>query len=227
MSALADLMRTYDVLGGFWMTIRLTLCAALGAFLIGTVVVIMRVSPVKAFQLFGRGYVDVVRNTPLTVIVTFCALGFYNVMSWQLAGPHARSATQLFWWGVVALSVYHATDVAEGIRSGINTVGAGQAEAARSIGLDFGQTLRHVVLPQAMRGAITPLGNTLIALTKNTTVVSAIGVADASYVMKNMIEFSPQFIYAIFILMALGFVILTLPLGMFVSWITTRMAVQR
>ncbi len=227
MSGLAELMREYDLLSGFWMTIKLTLVSALGALILGTVVAIMRVSPVKAFQVFGKGYVNIIRNTPLTVIVTFCALAFYNVLAWQLAGSNARSATQLFWWGVVALSVYHSTFVAEGIRSGINTVPVGQAEAARSVGLTFGQTLSQIILPQAMRGAITPLGNTLISLTKNTTVVSAIGVAEASYVMKNMIEFSPQFIYAIFLLMALGFVILTLPIGALVSWASTRLAVQR
>ncbi|MCI1748605.1 MAG: amino acid ABC transporter permease [Acidipropionibacterium sp.] len=227
MSELAQLMRQYDVLGGFWMTIKLTVVSALGSLILGVIVVIMRISPVKAFQLFGKGYVNVIRNTPLTVIVTFCALAFYNVLAWRLAGPDARSSVQLFWWGVVALSVYHSTFVAEGIRSGINTVPPGQAEAARSIGLTFGQTLSQVILPQAVRGSVTPLGNTLIALTKNTTVVSAIGVAEASYVMKNMIEFSPNFIYAIFILMALGFVILTLPVGMLVSWASTKLAVQR
>lgn len=227
MSELAQLMRQYDVLGGFWMTIKLTIVSALGSLVLGVIVVIMRISPVKAFQIFGKGYVTLIRNTPLTVIVTFCALAFYNVLAWRLAGPDARSSVQLFWWGVVALSVYHSTFVAEGIRSGINTVPAGQAEAARSIGLTFGQTLSQVVLPQAVRGAVTPLGNTLISLTKNTTVCSAIGVAEASYVMKNMIEFSPNLIYAIFILMALGFVILTLPIGMLVSWASTRLAVQR
>ena len=227
MSDLAQLMRDYDVLGGFWMTIKLTVVSALGSLVLGVIVAIMRVSPVKAFQIFGKGYVNIIRNTPLTVIVTFCALAFYNVLAWKLAGPDARSSVQLFWWGVVALSVYHSTFVAEGIRSGINTVPSGQAEAARSIGLTFGQTLGEVIFPQALRAAVTPLGNTLISLTKNTTVVSAIGVAEASYVMKNMIEFSPQFIYAIFILMALGFVILTLPIGMLVSWGSTKLAVQR
>ncbi|VEI03109.1 Arginine transport system permease protein ArtQ [Acidipropionibacterium jensenii] len=227
MSDLAQLMRDYDVLGGFWMTIKLTVVSALGSLVLGVIVAIMRVSPVKAFQIFGKGYVNIIRNTPLTVIVTFCALAFYNVLAWKLAGPDARSSVQLFWWGVVALSVYHSTFVAEGIRSGINTVPSGQAEAARSIGLTFGQTLGEVIFPQAIRAAVTPLGNTLISLTKNTTVVSAIGVAEASYVMKNMIEFSPQFIYAIFILMALGFVILTLPIGMLVSWGSTKLAVQR
>ena len=81
--------------------------------------------------------------------------------------------------------------MAEALRSGINTVPQGQAEAARAIGLDFGPTLTTVVLPQAFRGAIAPLGNMLIALTKNTTVVATIGVAEASYLMKGMIEFRP------------------------------------
>ena len=78
----------------------------------------------------------------------------------------------------MALSTYHASFVAEAIRSGVNTVPQGQAEAARAIGLGFGPTLREVILPQAYRGAIAPLGNTVIALTKNTTVVATIGVAE-------------------------------------------------
>ena len=103
----------------------------------------------------------------------------------------------------------------------------GQAEAARSIGLTFTQTLTHVVMPQAFRGAIAPLGNTLIALTKNTTVVSVIGVAEASYLMADMIEQRPDVLYTTFAIIALGFVILTLPVGIVVTSLSRRLAVKR
>ncbi len=227
MQDLIELLQTYNVLAAFWMTIRLTLVSALGALVLGTVIAIMRVSPVAPLQRFGTAYVTLVRNTPLTLVVTFCVLGLYLFMNVRLLPPGVGRLTQLFAWAVVALSLYHATFVAEGIRSGINTVPQGQAEASRVIGLNFRQVLGQVVLPQAMRGAITPLGNTFIALTKNTTVVSAVGVAEASYLMKNMIEFSPNLLFAIFFLMALGFVILTLPAGLFFSWASTKWAVRR
>jgi len=106
-------------------------------------------------------------------------------------------------------------------------VGQGQAEAARAIGLSFMPTLSNVVLPQAFRGAIAPLGNTMIALTKNTTVVATIGVAEASLMMKNMLEFNIALLFPIFVIMAGGFVLLTLPMGVAFTWLSRRLAVQR
>lgn len=222
-----DLIREYDVLGAFWITVQLTVYAAMGSLVIGTVVAILRVSPVRIFSWAGTMYVTVVRNTPLTLIVFFLFFCLYQLLGWHLAPVSARSSTHAFVWGVIGLSLYHASFVAEALRSGINTVGVGQAEAARSIGLDFGQSLREVILPQAFRGAIAPLGNTMIALTKNTTVVSTIGVAEASYAMKNAIEFSPNVLYLIFAVMSLGFVVLTLPMGVLFTHVSRRLAVQR
>ncbi|HSK34015.1 MAG TPA: amino acid ABC transporter permease, partial [Propionicimonas sp.] len=95
------------------------------------------------------------------------------------------------------------------------------------IGLAFGPTLAYVVLPQAFRGSIAPLGNTLIALTKNTTVVATVGVAEAAYMMRNMIEFNPSQLYWVFAIVATGFVILTLPMGVLFTWLSNRLSVQR
>ncbi|MBA3527741.1 MAG: ABC transporter permease subunit, partial [Propionibacteriaceae bacterium] len=103
----------------------------------------------------------------------------------------------------------------------------GQAEAARAVGLGFLPTLSNVVLPQAFRGAIAPLGNVMIALTKNTTVVATVGVAEASYVMKGMLEFNISLLYIIFAIMATGFVILTLPMGVLFTHLSRRLAVRR
>lgn len=222
-----EILREYDVVGAFWLTIQLTLASAVGSLLIGTVVAILRVSPVRTFSWAGAAYVNIVRNTPLTLIVFFMFFCLYLLLQWHIAPLSARSSTHAFQWGVVGLSVYHAAFVAEALRSGINTVPVGQAEAARAIGLDFGQSLREVILPQAFRGAVAPLGNTMIALTKNTTVVSTIGVAEASYAMKNAIEFSSNLLYAIFFVMALGFVVLTLPMGILFTHFSRRLAVQR
>ncbi len=222
-----DLIGHYNVAAAFWMTIKLTVLSAVGAVVIGTIVAIMRVSPVKIFEWMGATYVTLVRNTPLTLITFFCVFGLYQLAGWHLHPTSARQNVHAFDFGVVALSLYHASFVAEALRSGINTVPQGQAEAARAIGLGFGQSLREVILPQAMRGAIAPLGNALIALIKNTTVVATVGVAEMSYSMKNMIEFSPDQLFLIFFLVALAFVVLCLPTGMLFTRLSQRMAVQR
>ena len=229
MDGLRTLLSEYDVLAAFWLTIKLTVLSALGALLIGTFVAVMRVSPIAVLRNFGIAYVTVVRNTPLTLIVFFCAFGLYNNLGLRLASDISPTSIvdNNFRFGVIALAVYHAAFVAEALRSGINTVPQGQAEAARAIGLSFVPTLTSVILPQAFRGAIAPLGNVMIALTKNTTVVATVGVAEASYLMKGMIEFNGSLLYVIFAIMATGFVILTLPMGVLFTTLSRRLAVQR
>ncbi|MGZ4751945.1 MAG: amino acid ABC transporter permease [Oryzihumus sp.] len=226
---MTDLLKQYDVLGAFWMTIVLTVFSAVGALVIGTVVAVMRVSPVAVLRTMGAGYVNIVRNTPLTLIIVFCNIGLFVNLGLRLADNSSSTflVDNNIRLAVLGLSVYHAAFVCEALRSGINTVPAGQAEAARSIGLSFGQNIRHVVMPQAFRGAVTPLGNTMIALTKNTTVASAIGVAEASGLMKEMIEFSPDQLVLVFLVFALGFVVLTLPMGLLFTTMSRRLAVKR
>jgi glutamate transport system permease protein len=225
MDGLQALFERYDVLAAFFMTIRLALASAVGSLLIGTLIAVCRVSPVAIMQRFGAAYVTVFRNTPLTLVLALCMLGLNNILGMQIDPDIIVNNS--FWWAVVGLSFYHASFVAEAIRSGINTVPAGQAEAARSIGLSFLPTLSYVILPQAFRGAIAPLGNTMIALTKNTTVAATIGVAEAAFMMRNMFEFSPQYLFAVFFIMAAGFVILTLPLGLVFTWLSNRLVVVR
>ncbi len=226
---MAELLSTFDVLGAFWMTIKLTVLSALGALIIGTLVAVMRLSPVPLLRGMGTAYVNVVRNTPLTLVIVFCRLGLFVNLGIQVADPMSPTsiADTNFRLGIIGLSFYTASFVCEALRSGVNTVPVGQAEAARSIGLGFVQTLSHVVLPQAFRAAITPLTNVLIALTKNTTVVSVIGVAETAYLMSSMIENRSDQLYLIFAIFAIGFVILTLPLGVGLTSLSRRWAVKR
>lgn len=229
MHQINELLSKYDVLGAFWVTIQLTLLSALFALIIGTIVAVMRVSPVSVLRTAGTAYVNILRNTPLTLIIVFCNLGLFVTLGLSLAdkSSHTFINDNNFRLAVLGLSVYHASFVAEAIRSGINTVPTGQAEAARSIGLGFTQTLRFVILPQAFRGAIAPLGNTFIALTKNTTVAVAIGVKEVSYLMKGMIEFNSSLLFFIFLLLSFGFVVLTLPVGVLFTSLSRRLAVRR
>lgn len=229
LDTMRELIVDFELLDAFWLTIRLALWSGLFSLVIGTVVAILRLSPVALLDRIGTAYVTVLRNTPLTLIIVFASLGLWGQLGIE---PASRDSETFlldlnFRLAVLGLSVYHAAFVCEAIRSGVNTIPVGQAEAARSIGLTFAQNLRHVILPQGFRGAITPLGNTLIALTKNTTVAVAIGNAEASYAMRNMIEFRPDVIIIGFLLIAIGFVVLTLPLGLATSWLSSRLAVKR
>ena len=127
---------------------------------------------------------------------------------------------------VLGLMGYTAAFVCETVRSGVNTVPLGQVEAARSLGLTFGQNLRIVLLPQAFRATLIPLGSVLIALTKNTTIASAIGVAEAALLMKEMIE-NTAAVMVVGGIFALGFLVLTLPLGLLFGWLGKHMAVAQ
>ena len=221
---MGELLAAYDILAAFRITIVLTVLSAVGSLLIGTVVAIFRVSPIGFLNKLGAFYVNTIRNTPLTLIIVFCNIGFIVNFGMSVSDDIARNNLV---WAVFGLSVYHAAFVCEALRSGVNTVPVGQAEAARSVGLTFTQSLTQVLLPQAFRGAITPLGNTLIALTKNTTVATAIGVAEISGLMRQMIEFRSDLIVPIFLIVALGFVILTLPIGLLTTYLSNRLAVRR
>ncbi|KNX37417.1 amino acid ABC transporter permease [Luteipulveratus halotolerans] len=221
---MSSLFDQFDVWGAFWMTIKLTALSAVFSLLIGTVVAIMRVSPVPVLRFLGTSYVNIFRNTPLTLIVFFSLLGLWQTLGVELSSQLPVNA---FRFAVVGLSIYHAAFVCEALRSGVNTIPLGQAEAARSIGLTFGQTLREVVLPQAFRGAITPLGNTLIALAKNTTVVVTIGVAETAYLMNKVNEDASDQLTNMFLLAALFFVLLTVPIGLLTGRASKRLAVKR
>ncbi|QES47889.1 glutamate ABC transporter permease [Streptomyces venezuelae] len=215
----------YDLLGAFWVTVQLTLYSAIGSLVWGTLLAGMRVSPVPLMRVFGTAYVNVVRNIPLTVLIIGCSLGLNQTLGFSMGAERFEDIG--FRLAVLGFSAYTGTFVCEALRSGINTVPVGQAEAARALGLSFTQVLRLIVLPQAFRAVIAPLANVLIALTKNTTVAAAIGVAEAALLMKEMIENEAQALFAVFGVIALGFVLLTLPTGLLLGWVAKRVAVKR
>lgn len=213
----------------FWLTIQLTLWSALGSMVLGTILAAMRVSPVSVLRWFATTYITILRNTPLTLVILFCSFGLYQNLGLALASRD--SATFLvdnnFRLAILGFIAYNSAFVAESLRSGINTVDFGQAEAARSLGLTFNQTFGNIVFPQALRAAIVPLGNTLIALTKNTTIASVIGVAEASLLMKSTIEMHASQLFIIFFIFALGFIILTLPMGLGLGKLSEKLAVKK
>ncbi|MGB3302058.1 amino acid ABC transporter permease [Gordonia sp. (in: high G+C Gram-positive bacteria)] len=212
----------------FWITIKLTFFSAIGALIWGVILAGMKVSPVPVMRGFATVYVNVVRNTPLTLIVLFCSIGLYQNLGLTLAPENSHFIeNNNFRLAVLAFILYTATFVCETLRAGFNTVPLGQAEAARSLGLSFTQVFGLIVLPQALRTVIAPLGSVLIALTKNTTIASVIGVAEASLLMKTELETYSDQILVIFAIIAIGFMIITLTEGAIFGWAAKRWAVRR
>ncbi|MBJ8345014.1 amino acid ABC transporter permease [Antrihabitans sp. YC2-6] len=221
MDAVSD---NFDVfLDGFWGTIVLTFWSALGAMVFGTVLAAMRVSPSIALRGAATGYVNLVRNTPLTLVMFFTAFGL-PILQIKF---DASSNTQFRIYAIMALVAYTSCFVCEVIRSGIQTIPIGQAEAARSIGLTFSSSLRYVILPQALRSVIPPLGSVLIALTKNTSIASAFNNRELISAMRQTIENRGDAVLWILIATALAYMVITLPMGYLVGVLERKVAIVR
>jgi glutamate transport system permease protein len=205
------------LLEGFWTTVRLTALSGVLSLVIGTALAIMRVCPIPPLRWAGAVYVTIVRNTPLTLVFVFCTFGL----------PRLDIRLSFFTFAVVALTVYTSAFVCEAVRSGINSVASGEIEAARSIGLTFGQTLRQVVLPQAYRAVIPPISNVIIALTKNTSIAVAFSVAEATSILRRLQNQDASATFPLLITTAAGYLVLSLAISFAFSRIERRTAVVR
>ncbi|MDR5700991.1 amino acid ABC transporter permease [Agromyces aerolatus] len=205
-------------LEGFGVTLLLLLVGGLGALVLGTIVAAMRISPIATLRGIATVYTEIIRNTPLTLVVIFA------VVIVPLLGPRVPFILS----GFIALAVYTSPFVAEALRSGINGVPIGQAEAARSLGLGFAQTISLIVFPQAFRMTIPPLINVFIALAKNTSVVGGVGfVAELFGVGRTLANANGNAVIAILIGVAVFYLIITVPLGFLATQLERKWVVQR
>ncbi|MBA2768112.1 MAG: amino acid ABC transporter permease [Sporichthyaceae bacterium] len=205
------------ILEGFQVTLILFAGGTVLALVVGTVLASMRVSPVPPLRLVGATYVNVVRNTPLVLI--------FIIVVFALPELGIQFSFRLF--AILAVGAYTAAFVTEALRSGVNTVQAGQAEAARALGMTFGQTLSHVIMPQAARSVIPPMGSILIALLKNTSVAAGFGVIEATGTLRELGRDFPQALYWLFFGIALGYVVLVLLVSAVFRQLERRLVVVR
>ncbi len=212
MDAILDNLDLYRQ--GFLTTLTLAALSAVLALLLGTLLAAMRVSPVLPLRAAGTAYVEIVRNTPLTVVFFFSVFVL----------PQIDITLSFFVFAVIALTVYHAAFFCEAVRSGINSVAAGQAEAARSIGLTFGQSLRLVILPQAFRTVIPPIINVVIALIKNTSIAAAFGVLEETGVGEQVANANSDQVIPVLLGVALCYLVITLPAGWLAGALERRVA---
>lgn len=205
-------------LTGLRVTLALTTYAGVLALAGGVVIAALRVAPLRPLRLVAASYVELLRNTPLTLVFFFMVF----------VAPQFGVLPPLgFWTAVVCLSLYTSAFVAEAVRSGINSVGVGQAEAARAIGLTFGQTLGHVVLPQALRTVVPPLINVIIALAKNTSVAAGFAVVELMATGRRLGVVNAADGTWVLVGVALGYLLLTIPAGLLAGVVERKVAFTR
>jgi glutamate transport system permease protein len=232
------LIENADVfINGFFVTFQICLLAAIASLALGTVLAGMRISPIPPLRWLGTAYVTVLRNTPLTIVFFFMAFGMPELGSNAdilriplLEKLFTRLGTDIpfYRFAIVALTIYTAAFVCEALRAGINAVQPGQSEAGRSLGLTFLQNLRLIVLPQAGRYSVVPLGSVIIAMIKNSAIAGAFGVVGDLFSVADDLT-SAQGFPAIPVLLGVsaGFLVMTVPLGLLLDRIERRQAVSR
>ena len=215
MQFLAD---NFDLLwDAFLTTLGLSLLAGLLALVLGTLLAAARVSPIPPLRGLATFYVETFRNTPLTVVFFFLIFGL----------PQIDFILGFFTGAVLSLGLYTAAFVCEAVRSGINAVSAGQAEASRAIGLTFGQSLREVVLPQAFRTVIPPLGNVFIAMVKNSSIAAGFATSELSSLLPRLVNANAGQLTAVLLGVVVAYMLITLPLAFGVHRLERRVAILR
>ncbi|MFJ9409348.1 amino acid ABC transporter permease [Streptomyces sp. NPDC101393] len=202
---------------GFLGTLAITASSALVALVFGVLIAGFRVSPIPPLRAFGTAWVTLLRNTPLTLLFL---IAFFVVPRILIPGlsPYVLAT--------LALGFYTSSFVCEAVRSGINTVPLGQAEAARSIGMTFAQTLRMIVLPQATRTVLPPLSSIFIALTKNSAIAGAFSYPELFNVSK-LLNDKGYAIAWIFLWVALAYLLITFAISGLFRLLERRMGVAR
>jgi glutamate transport system permease protein len=204
------------LLRGLLTTVWMAALAAVGSLVLGVVVTALRVSPIPVLRGVAFAYVQLFLNVPLLALLVL----------FVFALPDAGLLMPLPTTALVVLIIYEAAYVAEAVRSGINTVAMGQAEAARALGLTFRQSLTSVILPQALRAVVQPVGNVMIALVMNTSLFAAIGVVEltAAANKTNLVHAQP---IPIFVGAGLAYMALALLVGTGTGWLERRVAILR
>lgn len=214
MTALLDNLA--PLLTGLLTTLWMAALSAVGALVLGVVVTAMRVSPIPVLRGVAFAYVQLFLNVPLLALLVL----------FVFALPDAGLLMPLPVTAVVVLVIYEAAYVAEAVRSGVNTVALGQAEAARALGLTFRQTLGSVILPQALRAVVQPVGNVMIALVMNTSLFAAVGIVELTAVANktNLVHAQP---IPIFVGAGLTYMLLALLIGLGTGWLERKVAIVR
>lgn len=218
------------LLEGAWLTIKLTTIAVFFGIIIGTFTGMARLSHNRLIKRLSAIYVDFIRGTPLLVqiflvymgvpqIVSFLGALFFGLQDYTFVIPAPVA-------GMIALSINSGAYVAEIVRAGIQSIDRGQTEASNSLGFSRAQTMRYIILPQAFRRIIPPLGNEFIAMLKDSSLVSAISLEEL--VRRGQMVITRTFRpFEIWIAVAIVYLVMTLAISRLVAWSEKKLKVAQ
>ncbi|MCM3340284.1 amino acid ABC transporter permease [Paenibacillus sp. MER TA 81-3] len=201
-------------LGG---TVAASVISLIASFILGAIIAVFRITPVKPLQWIGTAYVEFFRNIPLMLIAFFVLVGL-PLLTGAILVPFVS--------GLTALTVYTSAFIAEAIRAGIQAVPKGQMEAARSSGLTYIQAMRHVIMPQAVKLVIPPLGNQFLNLVKNSSIFTILSASDLMY-QSDLINSDTFDTFSTYIFAALFYLILTIPLSFGIRYLERRFQIVK
>ncbi|MGC0318824.1 amino acid ABC transporter permease [Kitasatospora acidiphila] len=201
---------------GLLVTVEMTALAFAGALVLGVLLAICRISPVPPLRLAGAAYVTAFRNIPLLVLLVLFVFGM----------PEVGLLYPLFATVALTMALYWAAFVCEVVRSGVRTVPRGQIEAARALGLTFTQCLRFVVIPQALRSMVQPLGSVFIGLALGTSLAAAVGVPELTG-QAQLVTLTYDNPLTSFALTTAVYVAITLTSGLIAGRIERKVAIKR
>lgn len=200
-------------ISGFGWTLLSSVLALFFSLIIGSLFAILEVVPNKALRIIGNVYVEIFRNIPLLVITMF----FYLVIPLYIVKINGFTA------GTIGLTIYTSAFIAETVRAGINSVDPGQMEAARSQGMTFWQSMRYIVLPQAFKYVIPPLGNQFVNLVKNSSVLAFVAGFDLMY-QGNAIASQTFETVNTYVIVGIFYLIITLPISYYMQHLEKKLA---
>lgn len=197
---------------GFLNTLKISLIGLVGSFILGVIIAVLRIAPFRLLNFIGACYVEFIRNIPVLVIAFFFYFGLsvYVNMSGFVAGT-------------IALTIYTSAFIAEAVRAGIQSVDKGQMEAARSTGLTYTQAMRMIILPQAIKIVIPPIGNQFLNLVKNSSIMAMIAGMDLMY-FADAVHEKIYVTFDTYIFVAMFYLVITIPLSLLVNYLEKRMA---
>lgn len=197
---------------GFLNTLKISLIGLVFSFILGVIIAILRIAPFKVLNFIGACYVEFIRNIPVLIIAFF----FYFGISQYINMNGFQS-------GTIALTIYTSAFIAEAVRAGIQSVDKGQMEAARSTGLTYVQAMRYVILPQAIKIVIPPIGNQFLNLVKNSSILGVVAGLDLMYFGDSVLE-KTYVTFDTYIFVAMFYLIITIPLSLLVNYLEKRLA---
>jgi polar amino acid transport system permease protein len=209
---------------GLWITLKISIIATIAGIIIGIIGGIARLSSNPAFKWTTIVYVEIIRGSPLMVQILIWYFVFGTVIN-DLLAANGLGRLPAFWYGVASLACFAGAYVTEIVRAGIQSIHRGQTEAARSLGMSYAQSMRYIILPQALRRILPPLAGQFISLIKDSSLLGIIAIRELTKAAREVVSASLQ-PFEVYILAAILYLVLTFTLSMAVQKLERRMAVS-